>query len=77
MSHFSVLVAIPKERLEGMSLREAQIEGILASILAPYDEGTVEEEYLEFQDRTEECREDYHKDTVRPSGQRTARTVSL
>ena len=63
MSHYSVCVAIPASRLEGGEMSAWRIESILDEILAPYDEGPVSEEYLEFQDKTEECREGYHKDT--------------
>ena len=62
MSHFSVCVIVPHDKLEntvGRGLEEA-----LCGILAPYDEGTEEPAYLTFHDKTEEMRCEYENEKV-------------
>lgn len=64
MSHFSVSVVVPSV-YSGFRVSAKDIESCLHQILAPYDEQTEEEEYREFEDRTDEAKADYEKDTMR------------
>lgn len=63
MSHFSVCVAIPGSKLEGVKINGFEIESILDDIMEPYNEDPVLPEHTVFQDMTENCRETYEKDT--------------
>ncbi len=54
MSHYAVLVAIPGAKIKKDF---TGIEGLLDEILAPYDEGTEDPSYLEFEDRTDKVME--------------------
>ena len=65
MSHFSVCVAIPSNKLEGIKINDFEIENILEGILAPYDEAPMTREHLVFVDKTKECEAGYDKDTTR------------
>ena len=64
MSHFSVAVVVPQNSA-GVRIKANEIEDRLATILAPYDEQTEEEEYREFEDRTDAAKADYETDTMR------------
>ena len=64
MSHFSVFVTVPQMN-PAAPIHVDELEDRLATILARYDEQTEEDEYREFEDRTEEARTDYETETVK------------
>lgn len=64
MSHFPVFVTVPQIS-PASPAHVGDLEDRLATILARYDEQTEEDEYREFEDRTEEAKADYEKDTMR------------
>lgn len=63
MSHFNVVVAIPAEKLRGLTINRDIMEEILEPIMAPYWESTEEPEFLKFVDCTETCKKEYLTDT--------------
>ena len=63
MSHYSVCVVVPQDRVMAPICHE-NIDACLESILAPFDEQPETDQYLEFVDRTEDARKDYEKDTI-------------
>lgn len=64
MSHFSVFVTVPQMN-PAAPIHVDELEDRVATILARYDEQTEVDEYREFEDRTDEARADYEKDTVK------------
>lgn len=65
MSHYSVLVAIPHAVMDANTdeTNGIDLESILDRILAPYEESPKDGAFMEFEDRTEDCREKYQEDT--------------
>lgn len=63
MSHYSVCVVIPQDRVMA-PVGFRSIDACLESILAPFNEQPETDQYLEFVDRTEDARKDYEKDTI-------------
>jgi hypothetical protein len=63
MSHFNVVVAVPAEKLRGLTINRDIMEEILEPIMAPYWESTEEPEFLKFVDCTETCKKEYLTDT--------------
>ena len=63
MSHFSVFVTVPQMNPTA-PIHVKEIGDRLATILARYDEQTEEDEYREFEDRTEEALAGYETETV-------------
>lgn len=63
MSHYSVCVVIPQDRVMAPVSAES-IDAYLENILAPFDEQTEDVRYLEFVDVTESARKSYEKDTI-------------
>lgn len=66
MSHYSVLVAIPSDTMEGYAghIGFGCIDGILDYLLAPYQESPEDDCFLTFQDCTQECQEKYQERTI-------------
>lgn len=64
MSHFSVYVAIPAEKLSKYSKPIDRVECFVSDALAPYEEGVEDPELLEFEDKTDEMLKDYETDTM-------------
>ena len=65
MSHFSVAVAVPANRMSDAEMTDSSIlEAILDQIMEPFNESTDFHEYMEFEDLTEEMKEAYDKKTV-------------
>ena len=64
MSHFSVYVAIPAEKLCNYAKPIDLIEHFVSDALAPYEEGTSNPELLQFKDKTDELLKDYDTDTM-------------
>lgn len=61
MSHFTVTVLISAATYARYN---GAIETALANMLAPYEEGTADKRYLEFQDKGDEVREQYETGTT-------------
>ena len=63
MSHYSVLVAIPSDTMEGYAghINFSCIDGILDYLLAPYEEAPEDDRLLTFQDCTQECQKKYQE----------------
>lgn len=64
MSHFSVCVAIPAERLTGIRFTRDALEDIVGDIIEPYWEAVEDKKYMEFHDETEEARANYETATI-------------
>lgn len=65
MSHFSVAVAVPANRMSDAEMTDSSIlEAILDQIMEPFNENTDIHDYMEFEDLTEEMKEAYDKKTV-------------
>ena len=64
MSHFSVFVTVPQMN-PAAPIHVDELEDRVATILARSDEQTQEEQYREFEDRTEEARADYETETMK------------
>ena len=64
MSHFSVAVAIPADRMNDSEMSEPGLEAILDQIMEPFNENTDIHDYMEFEDLTEEMKEAFQKKTV-------------
>ena len=68
MSHYTVLAAVelPEPDVEYLSQNRLalQVEGQLDDLLAPYEEGTNNPDYLEFVDMEESARLEYLTQTM-------------
>lgn len=60
MSHYTVTVRVSKERL---ARHNQDVEEAIAEMLAPYDESTEDERFVEFDDEEDSYREEYENET--------------